>query len=162
MTRRITFTNICKSELFDIYKQCALHLLIQNKQSVNEDGMCRYRSSEGTSCAIGCFITDSQYKRIQFKIEGDSIWSVSQRYLMDKGLTSAQRDLLTRLQCIHDNKEPEQWLDNFIDLGTRYRFNFDFLSVIPTIDMTKVEEIAQSYLTQYTKWGGSYFLPRDS
>ena len=91
------------------------HLMAQKKQSAikTEKGQifCKYRSPDGLKCAIGCLISDHDYDK--------EMESIPVRSLIDdvrfinkpsiKSLKEADRDLLYRLQAVHDLHDPDKW-----------------------------------------------------
>jgi hypothetical protein len=51
----------------EIFNTVAAHLLKQGGQATNKHGRCKYRTPEGSQCAIGCLIPADKYHR---RIEG--------------------------------------------------------------------------------------------
>lgn len=51
----------------EVIRQIYEHMRNQGNFSVNDNGSCKYRTSDGRSCAAGCFIPDSEYSS---KLEG--------------------------------------------------------------------------------------------
>ncbi len=80
------------------------HLLKQNARS--EDGRtCLYRGPNGTQCAVGCLLTDSEVEQI-----GNKTGVVRAR--MEGNLPGRlweHVDLLQELQGIHDRLSPYEW-----------------------------------------------------
>ena len=63
----------------------ATHLATQHKQSLayrNQTTQCAYRGRDGTSCAVGCLISDVQMERYEV-LEGTALNDLS-CYLLDE------------------------------------------------------------------------------
>jgi hypothetical protein len=88
--------------------------------------MCLYRSATGRKCAAGHVIRDEDYKP---EYEGEVI-----RELLDKGLfpyLNPYRQLIDRLQSIHDKHRPEDWEHCFKEVAKMYNLTY----VKPTSEM---------------------------
>jgi hypothetical protein len=75
------------------------HLINQRFKSVNDDisNFCMYRGCDGRTCAIGCLISDKDYKpSFENKPAGFIIKSIPT-------LSQLNEQLLARLQSFHDN-----------------------------------------------------------
>lgn len=129
----------------EVFDRVKTHLLSQRKQA--ERGLiCAYRGSDGTKCAVGCLIKDEFYSEI---FEGLGIhapivdissgtWRAKPTYTTGNGdwtrheaLASALnnsgvpasasiKDMLSRLQSIHDNEGPEDWEDQLAHVERFY------------------------------------------
>lgn len=91
----------------EIFDTVAIHLLNQKQKSANSDGDCFYRSPYGLRCAVGAILPDDCYNP---KMEGrvaSHLYQFSNvpQYIIDNSL------LLEHLQTIHDEYEPEFWLE---------------------------------------------------
>ena len=96
-----------------VFKTVAIHLLKQNEVSTGWDGnQCMYRSDEGISCAIGTLIDDDKYYE---DLEGKAADAVEVIQVIEKSLdtklTKSDRDLLCKLQNIHDYASVESWYE---------------------------------------------------
>ena len=128
-----------KQELFD---KVSKHLLKQNKKA-HQNGSCRYRTTEGLSCAVGCLIADKHYHP---NCEGVSIpsslkdintnvthvWDISAYTLVASlieslGYTPTTDDLslLRSLQFIHDDYDVDNWRDELMKLAFDERLAFN-------------------------------------
>ena len=100
----------------DVFNKVSEHLLTQNERSLDTFGDCLYRSPTGLKCAVGCLILDEFYSQ-----DLEYIYAVG-RYTDDwqKPIRKALelsgvpindeiKDLVQKLQVIHDSKEPEFW-----------------------------------------------------
>ncbi len=106
--------NMKAQEVFDT---SAEHLLTQMKKSIVKivDGFnrCVYRSPEGLKCAAGPFIPDSVYN--------DSFEQTPWHVLVNKDMVPDTHScLIERLQRIHDNFKPEEWLKLLESLAERH------------------------------------------
>ncbi len=104
----------------EIFETSKTHLLKQGKKSVNETGMCLYRSEDGCKCAIGVFIPNNEYDPI-IDHPGNNLLGF---VLMSKYVptlnsifdTEEKVRLGRRLQDIHDGVDVDKWevkLDQF-------------------------------------------------
>lgn len=85
---------ISQEELFT--KVCD-HMMEQGAPALVE-GACSYRGNNGTSCAVGCLITDEEYHS---DMEGNDVDSLIFDGLLPSRLHEHKR-LLDRLQSCHD------------------------------------------------------------
>lgn len=107
--------NLTPQQIFD---KVSAHLMQQGQKSMAERELfvgrppkpvCCYRGDGGTSCAVGCLISDEDYKP-----EMES-WTAGQ--LQDKPFVSPElrnflgnnSELLYMLQRTHDRYEVEDW-----------------------------------------------------
>ena len=90
----------------EIFTKVKNHLLTQNRKAT-EWGICRYRTTNGLKCAVGCLIPAEEYT--------DSIELVTVDLLCCGGirgfdyLKQFDKSFLRRLQVIHDNVAVENW-----------------------------------------------------
>jgi len=114
-----TLPNATEQEVFD---QVARHLLTQKQRSMGklyetmtgEPVMgCAYRGNDSMMCAAGCLIGDDEYKG-SFE---DERWGV----LAARGdVPDVHRDLIARLQSVHDTTSPELWVFDLDRVATTY------------------------------------------
>lgn len=96
-------------EIFDAVLQ---HARRQKVPAENADRVCQYRAPDGKRCFIGALIPDELYTP---KIEGLEIHDVLRRFPRIReffGIDEQQMTtltLLSRLQRIHDDRDPEDW-----------------------------------------------------
>ena len=95
----------------DVFRYVSNHLLRQNYTCQDKDMLeCLYKSEsdDGLMCAVGCLISDINYKPSleQKNIDNPDIMEALNNS-MPKWLIN--KKLLTRLQNIHDNKPVEEW-----------------------------------------------------
>jgi len=108
-----------------VFSTVRRHLLKQNAKSEGPiDGCdppatrCMYRSPTGLSCAVGCLIPDGLYRR---EMEGHGASSsitwdalvkagVVPPMDLDGAMYSSSLALLLRLQSIHDQRPPAEWV----------------------------------------------------
>ena len=94
----------------DVFNKVSEHLLTQNEQALDEDGVCVYRSETGLKCAVGCLITDDFYSESWEYYMLDTAGPIG--YALENSgviMTNEMLYLLQRLQKLHDHKEPESW-----------------------------------------------------
>ena len=98
--------------LQDVVDKVKAHLVAQGRRCLDADKLCRYRGEDGTSCAVGCLITDEYYKD---SFEGIGIdGPVFKAVKCSLGIypnkeCSALYRVLSKLQAIHDASPPEDW-----------------------------------------------------
>ena len=110
--------------LNEIFYKVEKHLLKQNEQAKVRD-QCRYRTSSGLSCAVGCLIPDEMYTT---KLENRGASALPRNIL--EPIVGVQRDkverklkLLNYLQAVHDNMLPEKWPTSLADIKTEFGIN---------------------------------------
>lgn len=105
----------------EIFNLVSAHLLKQNAQAIEQDGSytnCRYRTSTGLKCAIGCLIPDDEYDpRIEGMgaawpdhiLEFHDVPERKQILLRSARLSPDSSALVESLQHLHDTYPPEEW-----------------------------------------------------
>lgn len=108
-------------ELFDMV---AGHLLRQAKMSKNL-ARCLYRGPEGLKCAVGCLISDENYK---VSLEGLRIHDTRPEVEKSLGRNLAYMEvcLLSRLQEIHDGAEVDRWPELLRETAMRGNLKYVF------------------------------------
>lgn len=110
-----------------VFNFVARHLLAQGIQAVDHNGDCKYKERD-LSCAFGCLIPLSEYTpdfengKVMSSIErcGSSESSILiTAYAIEKGYNL---DLISSLQQIHDNSEPENWEECLKGAAISYGF----------------------------------------
>lgn len=97
----------------EAFDKMVAHLRKQGKPA-HEDGSCRYRTKDGLMCAVGCLITDAEYKR---GMEGMGVENMMAAYEV---LQDLDPPLLAEMQDTHDVYDPTVWEERFADTATRY------------------------------------------
>jgi hypothetical protein len=103
----------------EIFDKVSAHLLQQNKPAM-EDDSCRYRTSDGLSCAVGCLIAPEVYSE---DLEGQLTCSYAVRAaLRDSGIGTTYKTLtlLCRLQGLHDKVSTHQWPEELPKIAKEY------------------------------------------
>lgn len=111
--------NLQEATAQEVFDKAVEHLLKQNCKSENEWGNCLYRDPNGLKCAAGPFIPDSIYNP---EMEGKGWYTLTNIY---SELKSQNDELIFQLQRIHDNDEPEVWVDELANLADEYNLNFN-------------------------------------
>lgn len=97
----ITLSTLAQATEQQVFDQVKNHLLSQKGHSI-EGGVCKYRGPSGMKCAVGCLMSDQEYKPDMENNE----W----RGLIRKGFVpGTHASLITILQNTHDNHSPESW-----------------------------------------------------
>ena len=95
----VVATSLEDKSLQEIFQTVESHLLAQNAKST-EGGVCRYRTSTGLMCAVGCLIPDELYS------EDLECFSVD---FPKRGYAEPKLKLTYELQRVHDDFDPEDW-----------------------------------------------------
>ena len=99
--------NLTAQEIFD---KVSIHLLTQNKRSINDAGSCMYRGPGELKCAAGCLIPDKHYYT---RLEQRD-WKT----LVNNGEVSGEHlELILSLQTIHDGTPVKDWKECLLSLG---------------------------------------------
>ena len=124
------------------FDKSARHLLKQNERSVrggenpnNFEAYCAYRSPTGLKCAIGCHIPDTMYKSDMDESEdGTEIELILDFFPEIESLYDFKNedycdyiDFLNRLQKIHDQHLPIQWVDKLGKLASFFDLKPDVI-----------------------------------
>lgn len=118
--------NMKAQEVFDT---AVKHLLTQMQKSVvkimDDLNGCVYRSPGGLKCAAGPFIPDSVYNDSFERSSWDSLAMIGR-------VPEVHKELISRLQFIHDSSNPELWYEQLKSLAKKCNF-----------DKTKLEKYKQ-------------------
>lgn len=99
-------------EAFDVMVR---HLRKQGRKSEHPtEDRCLYRGPDGLMCAVGALIPDDQY-RPEWDEKG-----VLANELPCKALRRVDKDLLRKMQYIHDFTAVEHWEQRFADCAERF------------------------------------------
>jgi hypothetical protein len=110
----------------EIFNKVARHLLVQNKEAMDDKLTCMYRNDDGLKCAIGCLIPDELYTP---DIEGtgindgggDEVWAI----LVQAGFNKEEdEELLSALQWLHDGQPPETWRERLRYMAAEFKLEF--------------------------------------
>lgn len=120
----ITLATLSKASLQDIFTQACTHLLTQNAKSKRRmfSGAlnCAYRGENGFKCAVGCFISDEEYKPSMDECAISNVIALSTRPDFPSGVSEVKINLLTKLQKIHDCEEVSNWIEALLQLAIDY------------------------------------------
>ena len=109
MTKQITLATLHEATAQEVFDQVATHLLTQGTQAV-AGGACVYRGNDGTKCAAGSLIADSEYRAF-FEMKD---W----KQLCEKlYVPSAHAELVHALQLIHDKGSEDSWAERLTSLA---------------------------------------------
>ena len=105
-----------------VFQTVVTHLLTQNSKSLegSDHGSCAYQNNDGKQCAIGVLIDSENYWP---ELEGKAADAVEVIEAVEKSLdthiTRPDRDLLCKLQDIHDYSSVERWREELEELAGR-------------------------------------------
>lgn len=119
----ITLATLEQSTAQEVFDQVSNHLLTQMKKSYDKLGFqCAYKSSNGNRCAAGCLISDDEYKS---EMEGKD-WV----RLVDLEVTpQSHKDLIIKLQFIHDADDPKDWAYKLEELSKELDLSFNHVEL---------------------------------
>jgi hypothetical protein len=119
----------------DLFDHVARHLFKQHAKAtivVNDKMPCRYRTSDGFKCAIGCLIDDDNYsegleRRNVLSIRGAIEKSIGRQLSGDEySMAGKEINILYRLQRIHDHHEVREWPQLLYTTAEEYGLKFNF------------------------------------
>ena len=105
-----------------VFQTVVTHLLTQNSKSLDgsDHGSCAYQNNDGKQCAIGVLIDSENYWP---ELEGKAADAVEVIEAVEKSLdthiTRLDRDLLCKLQDIHDYSSVDGWREELEELARR-------------------------------------------
>jgi len=115
------------SDKQSVFDHVATHLLTQRVPARSASGMCQYRGPNGTKCAVGYLIPDSDYRP---EWEGSSIQG-RELYLVGRGFSIS---LLSDLQGLHDQHSPAAWKRILVNIADAHELSTDVVNSLPEID----------------------------
>ena len=98
----------------EAFDKMVAHLRKQGKPARDVNGVCRYRTKDGLMCAVGCLLTDDEYKR---GMEGMCVDALLPAYGV---LQDLDPPFLAKMQDTHDAWDPSHWEARFADTAARY------------------------------------------
>lgn len=109
------------------FNRIARHLMKQGEHSkeIGDYGSCLYRGPNGTKCAIGALIPDSQYDE---NFEGEDLVVIRMKARALKGLRIA---FLSEMQGVHDNNDPDKWAEELLKFAKQHRLKIPACIQVP-------------------------------
>lgn len=104
-----------------VFDTVARHLLTQKMKSQDDEGTCLYRGPEGLKCAAGCLIPDDKYSSTMECIVWDVLATI-------EIVPFTNKNLIVKLQLIHDRRDPKYWLNELYTLAAELKLNTSVLS----------------------------------
>ena len=95
-------------EAQEVFNTVVTHLRSQGRKSTDHEG-CLYRGPNGTSCAVGCLITDEEYSPRMERTNVQALLARDETPVSLKDRLLPHMDLLINLQSVHDDYTAEQW-----------------------------------------------------
>lgn len=113
----------------EIFDKVVSHLLTQGCKSYDSlTETCRYRGPNDTKCAIGCLITDEQYRpwmesATLNKLLDPNIFGGPERQYLDAQFAwmKPHQKLLQQLQDCHDGLPPSHWETRLCWIAEQHR-----------------------------------------
>lgn len=100
-----SISNLTKKEVFLKVKE---HLLLQKERSwLPDHSGCAYLGEGGLKCAVGCLMTEEELNNLTHEDQTREVHKLIRLDKMDK----THQILLSRLQEIHDLRQPHEWED---------------------------------------------------
>lgn len=97
----------------EAFDKMVAHLRKQG-QKAQENGACRYRTKGGLMCAVGCLLTDEEYRP---GMEGKGVEHMQHLYGV---LQDLDPPLLAEMQDTHDAYAPSHWEERFARTAATY------------------------------------------
>lgn len=98
--KQVTLSTLCSSTTEEVVAWIVHNLIVQNQQSLDEDGQCKYRGPDGLKCAAGWLLTDDEYIQLDYHNEGcleGTDWEGATEY------DPTYSHLIRSLQLFHDD-----------------------------------------------------------
>lgn len=121
------------------------HLVKQGVQSSAEvagtNGKCAYRGVNGLSCAVGCLISDEDYRENMDSDDDTTIGDVLNKFSHLPEYFYLHRDLLVDLQQLHDtfsefSLNDDLFVENVEQIGKDHNLNYEHLINASTVSST--------------------------
>lgn len=120
----------------EIFNKVVEHARTQKQKAINKYGSCRYRTEDGLKCFVGALIPDDKYDPVieginPFSVEsgGNESWEISARkmnsILTEIGYNIEHKELLLKLQSIHDSFDPSKWEDQLKSFANKYNLTYN-------------------------------------
>lgn len=100
----------------------AYSLMKQNKRAAESVGdieiieRCRFRTSDGSKCAVGFCIPDDRYRE-EFEINSAvSVFTIVYRI----NISYSRLKILEKFQKLHDQLKPDKWESSILESFSRY------------------------------------------
>jgi hypothetical protein len=110
-----------QAEKQGLFNDIVSHLRAQNAVSQDDvpsrAGRCKFRSSTGLKCAVGCLIPDDQYEATMESLATDLVIGMLKSPLKEK--LNKHMGLLLSMQIIHDYTPLQNWEADFKAYATR-------------------------------------------
>lgn len=117
----MNFRTAVNAPLQDVFDFIATHLLTQNKKALltpyfeGQKPACAYRAKDGSKCAVGCLLADDEYRP---GLEGNPVGDIA--YALDLTLDPTLDVMLSDLQLLHDENEPEAWPEGLKRISDKF------------------------------------------
>lgn len=98
MSEEMSLAKMATMSLQEIFDFAVNHLRTQGVPSTGPDGQCLYRGPNGTKCAFGAFISDTEYEA---DMEGMTVFTLARQ--KQWGYDASKLALLRDLQSAHDD-----------------------------------------------------------
>lgn len=130
---------------FDIYQKIKNKLIEQNEQSTDVSGECAYRGFtfleehlapiQNLRCAVGHIIDDKYYhEELENKSASDDrVLEAIVKSNPDWSMDGVSKDLICKLQTIHDILIPEDWSVAFDEKNWLFDNDGKFIGVLSSI-----------------------------
>lgn len=102
------------------FNKVVKHLLKQGRTAMNDqENTCMYwrNKDTGLKCAIGCLIPKDEYHK---GLEGMTAFTLNEENKLPKSLKELDLNLLDDLQAIHDDRDPQTWLQQLGTIAVKY------------------------------------------
>jgi len=120
--KKVTIDKIEEFSLQEIFDYVVDHLRTQGEAALNLVGNCVYKNKAGQSCAVGCLIPVTLYKK-GIEGKGASEYSFWKALGLDVPESTEKIMLLQDLQFAHD-AGVLNWGKTFRSVADQYKLNF--------------------------------------
>jgi hypothetical protein len=120
-----------------VFDTVTAHLIAQGGAAVDDKGLCKYRMTDGRSCAVGCLIPDELYTS---DMEESSTTEPGIRACLEQMYPEGyDSDLLCALQACHDNLLSKNGLGVWAVDMRRLALAYDL--IVPSALHTLIREV---------------------
>lgn len=116
----ITLKTLEKATAQEVFDHIAEHLLTQ-REKCTDNNVCVYSNFKGLKCAAGCLISNDEYN---LKFEGYSWVALVQ----NNAVPSTHTYLIRELQYMHDEYDPEEWIDSLSEIASQNNLSSQILN----------------------------------
>ena len=111
------------------FDKMVTHLFTQKVQALDTNGTCQYKVDNGLKCAVGALISDADYNE---EFEGSPVHDIIYNI---PDLVHLDIDILTRVQCIHDEFAPKHWFRELSNTCALFNLDYAILKTFEEVEL---------------------------